>query len=66
MARLVTLGPNQSSGELLVTRRARLRERIAARCRLAGRGRSAQEQYGPRARLEYASGDRPSRRAKTP
>ena len=33
MTRLVILRPQQSSGELLVTRRARLRERIAARCR---------------------------------
>ena len=33
MARLVILRPRHSSGELLVTRRARLRERIAARCR---------------------------------
>jgi hypothetical protein len=33
MARLVILRPQQSSGELLVTRRARLHERIAARCR---------------------------------
>ena len=33
MPRLVTLRPPESSGELLVTRRARVRERIAARWR---------------------------------
>ena len=33
MTRLVILGPQESCGELLVTRCARLRERIAARWR---------------------------------
>jgi hypothetical protein len=33
MPRLVILRPDESSSELLVTRRAHLRERIAARCR---------------------------------
>ena len=50
MARLVILRPEENSGDLLVTRRARLRERIAARWRAhASSTRSSQRGVAPEA-----------------